>query len=864
MAWWRSRTRRHEESVNEELRFHIDEAIEANLRAGMVPEQARRQALLEFGGREQIKDECRDVHRIITVESTLDNLKHALRFIRKSPSFSLTVILTMALAIGANTAVFSAVDAILLRPLPFPHSNRLVRFHQQNRDLKTPETPVATVRIEDWNRLSSTFQAISGYYTDDASETSTAVPEKVRLGLVAPRFLQVWGVAPILGRDFTPQEEHFGGPNATIITDAFWRRMFHADPNVIGKRIRVGQYSYTVVGVMPPSFIPPDRSIELWMPNPVDAPYSQDRASTWLTAVGRMKPGVSLSQAAANIATVQAQLGRQYPKTDQNLNITIELLKENTIGDARRSLFVLFGSVSLLLLIACINIAALLLARTTQREREISIRYSLGASRTSVIAQLLTESFVLALVGAVVGLAFAAAASTVFRSLAKSLPRVDEITLDWRILIYSLACAVLATLLFGIVPAWQASRRSVAGSLARHSHSQVSAKSGLQWLLVGTQVALAVTLLIGAGLLLRTFQELGRVSPGYDPSHVLTFRITGSWAETADLTKLSKNVDRTVDALRAIPGVEAAANSAVMPGAAFKFPIEYRILDRAVNPDMKVLPDSKLVSPGYFAALRIPLLSGKVCEKSNFSTAVVNRSFVNTYLDGSPAVGQHIEVVQAIFGAPQPIQIVGVVGDAREIGLSQEPIPTVYTCGNDPDPNRIYIVRTYPNPRTMISAMRQKIQQIEPRRSVYDVALLEETLFDSLSENRFRTLLLTLFAFTAISLACIGIYGTLGYFVSVRHREVGLRIALGAIPGQILRSFLSRGLSVAVIGCVIGLALSAGLSRLLAGMLYGVSRADAVTYIAVPLLVVMVAAMSSFLPAFRAARLDPMRVLRDE
>jgi putative ABC transport system permease protein len=430
--------------------------------------------------------------------------------------------------------------------------------------------------------------------------------------------------------------------------------------------------------------------------------------------------------------------------------------------------------------------------------------------------------------------------------------------------VYSLACGVAATLLFGLVPAWQGSRRSIAGSLARRSRSQVSAKTGLQWILVGTQVALAVTLLIGAGLLLRTFQELGRVSPGFDPSHVLTFRITGSWGETADMKKLNQTIDRTLDALRATPGVKAAADAEFVPGSASQYPMEYRLLDGQAQPDRKILPDTRLVSPGYFAALHIPILAGKPCAEANWSTAVVNRSFVNAYLGGSSAVGHHIQLTQSTFGGQPATAIVGIAGDAREDGISQEPLPTVYTCGNDPDPNRAYIVRTYSNPLSLAATIRRKIQQIEPRRSIYDVEPLEETLFNSLAENRFRTLLLSLFALTAISLACVGIYGTLSYFVSVRNREVGLRIALGAVPGQILRRFLSRGLSVALAGCLAGLALSAALSRLLSGMLYGVSRADAVTYIAVPALVLTVAALSSFLPAARAAQLDPMRVLRDE
>ena len=553
--------------LDSELRFHLDELIEEKIAAGLTPEQARREATLEFGAGQQIKEELRDVHRIATIDTTLANLKSAIRFMRKSPSFSLAVIVTLALGIGANSAVFSAIDAILLRPLPFPQAGEIVVLQQFDRKAVGSATPTATLRLEDWNRLNSTFQSISGYYTGDVSERSAALPEKVTEVLVAPRFLEVFGIAPALGRDFAPAEEHFGGPNAVLIADRFWRRHFNADPNVIGKRLHLENFFYTVIGVMPASFLFPAPDVDLFLPSPVDAPYAQDRGSTWFNVIGRLKTGVAVATAQANLTIIQAQLGRQFPKTDGTLGVTVTPLKETTVGGVRRSLWILFGSVSLLLLIAFTNIAALLLARTAEREREISVRFSLGATRGSVVAQILTECLVLALVGAATGLAVAAAASRTFRDLAKTLPRVQEIALDWRIVLYTLACALAATLLCGLIPAIQASRRNISGDLSRAARTMVSTRNPLQWLLVGTQVALAVTLLVGAGLLLRTFQELGRVSPGFDPGHILTFRISGNWGETADMKQLTQRIDRTLDELRATPGVRAAATTATLPGA---------------------------------------------------------------------------------------------------------------------------------------------------------------------------------------------------------------------------------------------------------------------------------------------------------
>src|SRR5438094_2571116 len=441
MEWWKSlfRKRALDAQLDSELRFHIEELTEANVAAGLTPEEARRRAVLGFGGWEQIKEELRDVHRVSIIESTLANLKSAFRFIRKSPSFSITVIVTLALGIGANSAVFSAIDAILLRPLPFPDGDLLMELNQYKPKVKDPQTRVAPVRLEDWNRMNVTFQALTGYYTEDGSETSGILPEKVTQAFVAPRFLQVLGVSPAQGRDFSADEEHFGGPNAVLISDRFWRTRFGSDPNAIGKKLRLIGFSFSIVGIMPASFLFPDRDTDLWIPVPPDAPYAQSRENTWYSVIGRLKPHLTAEQARANLATVQKQLAKQYPKPDAELMAEIQPLKETTVAVARNSLWMLFGSVSLLLLIACTNIVALLLARATQRQHEISVRFSLGASRTAVVTQLLTEAFVLAFIGAALGLFIAGGASSVFRSLAGNLPRVEEIRLDARIVLYSLA-----------------------------------------------------------------------------------------------------------------------------------------------------------------------------------------------------------------------------------------------------------------------------------------------------------------------------------------------------------------------------------------------------------------------------------------
>jgi putative ABC transport system permease protein len=865
MSRWKFliRKRSLDQQLDSELRYHIEELTAENLAAGMAPEEARRRAILEFGGPEQVKEELREVYGVRIIETTLANLKSAFRFIRKSPSFSLAIILTLALGIGANSAVFSAIDAILLRPLPFPNGDQLTWLYQYRPKAPNPETHVAPVRLEDWNRMNSTFQAITGYFREDESETSGAIPEEVTRAWVAPRFLQVWGVAPALGRDFNSDEERFGGPNAVLISDRFWRRRFGGDPNAVGKTLRFEINSSTIVGIMPASFLFPDGDVDLWSPSPVDAPFSQSRESTWYRVIGRLKQGMTVTKAQADLATVQGQLGKAYPKTDADMAVGIELLKEVTVGGVRRSLWMLFGSVTLLLLIACTNIVALLLARAAQRQHEISIRFSLGATRARIIGQLLAEAFVLALAGAGLGLLVAGGAAEIFRTLGGKMPRVEEIHLDWRIVAYSLGCSVAATLLCGLLPAIRGTRSGISQALAQENRTQVSGRNPLQWLLVGVQVALAVTLLAGAGLLVRSFQELGRVSPGFDSSHVLTFHISASWGETTDMKGLSQRIDRILDSVRNLPGVEGTATAASLPGVEDKYATEVRITEGQANPNEKIFVESRFVSPGYFGTMRIPLLEGGLCREEPGLTCVdVNRSFVNTYLAGSLALGHHVVMPSNSF-LPSGV-IRGIVGDAREEGINHEPVPTVYWSISAPGPDPYYLVRTHARPMMMAESIRKKIHEIEPGRSVFQIMPLDEHLDEAFAEARLRTILLEFFAITAVSLACVGLYGTLSYSVQVRRREVGLRLALGALRGQIVKQFLLQGLRVTVLGCLAGACLAVAFARVLSGMLYGVTTTDPLTLSGVVLLVVGVAGVASLFPALRAARVDPMQVLRDE
>lgn len=798
-------------------------------------------------------------------ETMLRNTRYAIRVLARTPGFTLTVVLTLALGIGANAAVFSAIDAVLLRPLPFPDGDRLMHVKQLQE--RSAETHIAPVRLEDWNRLSSTFEAITGYYAEDISETSGELPEKVRRAWVAPRFLDVWGIVPSLGRGFTTMEYRQGGPPAALISHRYWRNRFGGDPNVLDRVVRLDRRSYPIIGVMPPSFLFPDREVDLWFP--VSSQFTQDNAAhrdlRWYTGVGQLKSGVTLEQARADLRLVQSQLAEQYPETDREVGVRIEPLKERLVGGVRGSLWLVFGAVSVLLLIACTNIAALLLSRVAKRKHEIAIRYSLGASRGAVASQLLTETAILAFAGAAVGLLVAAGASMTFRVFAPDLPRLDEAGVDARVLLYTLASAVAVALFCGLFPAI----RSVGGadSLSQTGRTQVSLRHSLQWLLVGVQVMLSVTLLAGAGLLLRSFEELSRVDPGFEPARVLTFRVSGNWGETANYNRLVQRINGTLDELGALPGVEAVATAWSPPGVPNRYQTEFELVEGRPETEPPMIAEWRTVSPGYFETLRIPRVAGELCRQHPDARGhqapretMVNSSFAERYFPGKSVIGRHLSWETA----GQTGRITGIVGNARELGLDRDPVPTVYVCFSAPSPFPVYFLRTSGEPLALAETVRRKLQELEPLRSVYEIAPLEERIGNAYAENRLRTVLLALFAAAALSLACLGVYGTLSYVVSLRRREIGLRVALGALSRDIVSQFLRKVLWIVGLACTAGLALSFAFSRFLSGMLYGVSPSDPVTLTGVVGIVLAVAALAGLLPAWRASRVDPVEALRYE
>jgi len=846
--------------LERELRFHIEERIHELTAAGVPEPEASRMAHRQFGNFASQLEGTHDMNISQALDGAVRNVRYAFRSLRKAPAFAVTVILTLAIGMGANSTVFSAIHAVLLRPLPFPESDRIVRIGQVRP--RVPGEFAAPVRLEEWNRLNTVFQSISGVYSDDVSELSGELPEKMKRAFVAPRFLATLGVSPAIGRTFTAEEERFGGPGAVIISDALWRRRFGADPAAVGKMLRIGRGSVPIVGIMPPTFHFPARDVDFWAPSPPDAPYAQNREATWLSAIGRMKPGVTVAQAQANLAAVQAGLAKEFPKPDADISVTVVALQESAVGGIRASLWLLYGAVTLLLLIACTNIAALLLSRAAGRAQEFAVRYSLGASRAAVAGQVLTEVLLLALAGSAAGLAIAWAASGVFRSMARNIPRVEDVGLNWTIVGYSLASAVVVALLCGLAPALRGTRQSLASSLAQGGRTSTGGRNPVQMVLAGVQVAFAVTLLAGAGLLARSLQELGRVSPGFDPNQVLVFHISSTWAETG--TDVTRTVsDRILENLRTIPGVETAATALALPGVPLKVQVELTADEGRAETEPKLVTEGRMVSPSYFATMRIPLLAGETCREGvNVAELMVNRAFASKYFPGQQIIGRSLR--QANVSNTTPRLVRGIVDDAREAGLDREAPPVAYLCSSHLQPGTHFLVRANGDLDALAGTVRRRVRELEPRRSLFGFAPLESLISDAFAANRLRTYLVSFFALTAICLASVGLYGTLSYLVAIRRREIAVRLALGAVRQRILGQYLTQGVRVALVGCVAGLAMALASNRLLRDMLYGIQAADGFVLGGVALVVMSIATLASLVPAWRASRLEPLEALREE
>lgn len=812
----------------------------------------------------------------------LNNIRFTLRQLRKNLGFTFTAALTLALGIGAATSIFSLVNAVLLRPLPFPQPDQLMSLrHENHAGGVVSSSSVSYPDFFDWRARQKSFTGMASYRDTSLTLTNTGEAQNVEGEVVSSEFFRVLGIHPELGRDFVSNDEK-PGEHVVMLSHQTWQSMFGSRPDIAGKSITLNGDSYTVAGVMPDDFAFPmeNPAPQLWVTLAIDAvdpegdtPETQQRGFDSLTVVGRLKDGVTVEQARAEMNLIDRNLAAQYPDSNkQYYSAHVEPELEALVGDTRPALRILFSAVCFLLLIACANVAGLLLARSSRRQAEIAVRAALGATRAEIVGQILVESVVLSLFGGALGLAFSSLfLKAMLRFVPQDLPRMDHIPLDPMVLAFAIAASVVTGVLFGVLPAWRMSKldpslalrdgtRSITGGRAQHR---------LHSALVIAETALGVILLIGSGLFIRSFVRVLSVNPGFDARNVLTGDV--KYPDSKDFaTKVLQFYDQSLTQIKGLPGVQSAAAGWPVPFSGSRIGLSFQAEGHPTAKGDQPVARAAITTPGYFSTLRIPVLRGRDFAATDSGkaplVAIVSESFAHKYFPGEDALGKHITpgLGDGVHG-DGPREIVGVVGDVKESSLTNDAPPMFYVPFAQAEVTSPYlIVRTAGDPARMVAPLRAQISSIDRGVPLYHVHALNDMLSDAASQPRFQMVLLTSFAAMALLLAMVGLYAVLSYMVAQRTNEMGLRLALGAQRGDVLRLILERGLALAAIGVVVGSAASAVLTRFVASLLYGISAFDWPTYLFVIAAFLLISLAASAAPAVRAANVDPGRTLREQ
>jgi putative ABC transport system permease protein len=785
----------------------------------------------------------------------------AARALRRRPAFTLTLVLTLGLGIGVTTAAFSLVDGVLIRPLPFPDAGQLVTVYEANPSQRERVSLVAPVRIEDWNRLNQTFTAVSGHYFENVTDTSGAEPERLAGVRVMPRYFDVFQMKPLLGRTFRPDEERYGGPTAAVISEGFWTRRFNRAPTAVGLRLIVRGVGYTIVGVMPAAFT--TYAADVWIPAQLSSYMLQMRDARFISGVARMKPGITLVKARADLLRVQAALGDQYPKTDKGWGVELRDLKDARVGTQRSPLFFVFGAVALLLLIALANVAGLMLVQLRRRAAELAIRAAIGASRPRVVAAVMWEVGLVTLAAAAAGTALSYWLTKVLILAFPGVPRIGEVAFDARALVFVAGAAAGAAVVCGILPALYATRaKGVAPLLSSASRGVAGGHHALQSLLVAGQIALGIALAAGAGLLVRSYNALTSVHQGFSAANVLTFHVGAAWDE--DRTRISQMQDTLLAALQDMPGVRAAGFTNFLPatGATLRYQVFMQGL-AGTDQNGGITVGERTITAGYLQAIGVPLVGGAWCEtpragQTSQPTAMVNQRFVEEAAGGTNVVGR---TFRFLFGGDE-MRVVGVVGNVLEDGPSAPAVPYVYAClrtGAWPDPE--YVVRTAGDPRLMAASLRQLVHTIDASRPVFGMKPLDDVVGAALDEPRMNAMLLTTFAGSAIALAGLGLYAMLTLLVAEQRRELGVRLALGASASDLVRVVIATAGRPVGAGALAGVLLAIEGARLARSLLFGVTPYDPTSLAGALLLLAIAAAAALVIPARQASRVSAREML---
>ena len=801
------------------------------------------------------------------------DLRYGFRALLRNPGFCAVAVLALALGIGPNTAIFTMVNAVLLQPLPVPDSGRVVMIWETQVKAGFDQFPVSAADFLDWQREAHSFDQMSAAFTIPEfglNVSGAGDPERVPAALASKEFLPALGIQPIVGRNFAPDEDLPGGRPAVLISHALWQRRFHSDPAAVGRTLTVDGIARTVVGVVPHA-LGEIVAADLWLPTAID-PNNPQRGNHNYGVVARMKPGVTVAQARAEMAVIAARLEKQYPATNAGTGMILFPMAEMFAGRIRPVLLILLGAVGVLLLIACANLANLLLARAATREREIAIRGALGAGRLRLIRQLLTESLVLALGGGALGLALAVWGVRLLRSIVPDMfPMLQHMQVDTPVLAFTFGISILTGLLFGLVPAWRASHTDLNTTLKEAAGRSESAGGShrIRSLLLGGEVALAVLLSVSAGLLLRSFVLVTEVNPGVRTANILTMNVSLPVTKYDTPVKRANFYKDLIARLDTLPGVRSA-------GAVMFLPLRVSILSFRVavsgftiqgrpplGPDQQQDADYRTATPGYFSTMGIALRQGRLFDDHDDTgrqaVVLVNEALVRKYFPHENPLGQHL-----VMG--KPLEIVGVVADAKLYGLDTPVEPAVYLPQAQAPGNSAMaiVVRTEGDPAALTAAVRREILRLDPEQPVSNVRTMQTVFADSLTLRRVSMMLLMVFASLALTLASVGVYGLTAYAVSRRTHEIGLRVALGASQSHILRLVVGRGLITSLIGSAVGVGAALLLTRGLAGMLYGITPRDPLVFAGVPLLLIAVSVLASYVPARKATRIDPLVALRYE